>query len=468
VGRGFIAGFADHSYAATGDSVRLYISTDAPSFRVVAYRMGWYEGLGARAIWTSLSIPGRTQPQCPATPGTNMVSCDNWAPSLRLNITSTFVPGDYLLKLTSSSGSQAYVLVTIWDSSSTSAYLIMNRSLVEQGWNTYGGYSYYQGKGACVIDQQAYPPCNRARIVSFDRPFDGDGSSDFLDNEYPLVQFIERLGLDATYCTDICVSEHPSILTKHRAVVGLDHDETWTNSERKAVIEAFASGVNIAFLGAATLVRHARLQPSPLGPDREEVDFRNSSEDPVNGHGDPMEVTGNTWSSPPTSWDAASFVGVQYSGFMEPGQPNAPLVVYDASAWIFKGTGLATGQRVPDEIGSDIDHLDPAGQVPPNLQVLAHSPIPLSEAYTNQGKWGGYTYSDMVYYSDPKSQAGLFSSGNNIWIGTLSPCPASQVTCPQHLVERMTANLLWLFGQGPAGRLVPSVPNWRTVTPSGS
>jgi len=76
-GRGRIEGFADKNYAAVGDIVGLHVSTDARSFRVVAYRMGWYAGLGARQIWSSAVLPGHVQPACPVAAATNMVSCAN-------------------------------------------------------------------------------------------------------------------------------------------------------------------------------------------------------------------------------------------------------------------------------------------------------------------------------------------------------------------------------------------------------
>ncbi len=464
-GHGVIEGFATKTYAAVGDTVDLHVSTNVPSFQVTAYRMGWYQGLGARQIWNSAVLPGHVQPACPVAPSTNMVSCANWARSLTMVVTKDFVPGDYVLKLVGLGNAQSYVLLTIWDPSSTATYFVMNRSLVLQGWNTFGGYSFYQGKGPCILNSGPYPACNRARVVSFDRPSDANTFTDFIDNEYPLVQFMEEHGLDLTYCTDVCVSQHPSILLGHRALIGLDHDELWTNSERMAALNALHAGVNMAFLSAATLVRHARLQPSPLGQDREEVDYRNTSEDPLNGSGHPMEVTGNTWGSPPASWDASSFVGQIYSGFLEPGEPSAPLVVFDASAWIFRGTSLANGQSVPAVINSDIDHIDPSGPVPANLQVLAHSPIPLSKVYTNQGRWGDVTYSDMTYYTDPGSQGGVFDSGDNVWVGMLAPCAPSTRSCPSAMVRKMTGNLLWLFGQGPAGRFVPAKANWRGISP---
>jgi hypothetical protein len=35
-------------------------------------------------------------------------------------------------------------------------------------------------------------------------------------------------------------------------------------------------------------------------------------------------------------------------------------------------------------------------------------------------------------------------------------------------MRKLTGNVLRLFGQGPAGKLEPSEPNWSTVTPAGS
>jgi N,N-dimethylformamidase beta subunit-like, C-terminal len=466
---GYIEGFADKNYAAAGDSVDLYVSTNASSFGAVAYRMGWYHGKGARQIWSSSSVPGVVQPSCPVDASVNMVSCDNWSRSLTFSVTSAWVPGDYLLKLNGDGGQQAYVLLTVWDPASKATYLVMNRSLTEEAWNTYGGYDFYQGEGPCILDSDSYPVCNRARVVSFDRPTtDGNGSSDFLGNEYPLVRYSEQHGLDVTYATDITIDEHPNFVLQHRALLSLGHDEVWTYSEREAAETAFHQGVNMVFFGAAAVLRHARLQASPLGPDREEVDYRNSSEDPLNSGGDPTQVTGNTWSSPPTNLSETGFVGEVYAGYTLPGKSAVPFVVADASAWIFKGTGLQNGSSVPGVILSDIDHLDSGAQMPQNIEVLGHSPVPLSVAYTNQGQWGGNTYADATYYTDPTSHAGVFDSGTVNWINSIAECPGPNSACVSGPVGQITGNLMWLFGQGPAGNIQPSTANWQTITPPGS
>ena len=434
------------------------MTTTAPTFQAVAYRMGWYQGLGGRLVWASPEVTGRTQPPCQVTPGVNMVSCDNWSVSLRIPITAAFIQGDYLIKLIGSGHQESYIPLTIWDPHSTAAYLVVNRSLTEEGWNTYGGFSYYQGVGGCTLGQTgSYPPCNRARIVSFDRPYAaGNGASDFLANEYPLIRFMEQRGLDAAYVTDITLDAHPATILQHRALLSLGHDETWTYNERQGAQAAFQHGVNLVFFGAAAVLRHSRLQPSALGPDRQEVDYRDSSEDPLDRAGDPIQVTGNTWSSPPTNWSETGLVGEVYSGYLNPGS-TAPFVVADANAWIFKGTGLHRGSQIPGVLASDIDHLD--ASPPANIQVLGHSPVPLTSAYTNQGEWGGNTYSDMSYYTAPSRGAGVWDSGTVNWISALGTAQP---------LATITANLLWLFGQGPAGARIPSVPNWRTIEPAGS
>ena len=45
----------------TGQEFTLHVSTTASSFRVSAYRVGWYRGAQARLVWRSGEIRGRRQ-----------------------------------------------------------------------------------------------------------------------------------------------------------------------------------------------------------------------------------------------------------------------------------------------------------------------------------------------------------------------------------------------------------------------
>lgn len=464
-----IQGFATATEAQLGQSVNLYVNTTLASFHVEAYRMGWYQGLGARLIWTSPTFKGIAQPTCPLDTSVNMVACWNWKLSATMVVTSAFVPGDYLLKLVAGPKVASYILLTVWDPASTATYVVVNRSMVEQGWNTYGGYSFYAGRGGCIIDSSSYPVCNRARVVSFDRPYDtGDGSSDFLTNEYPLIQMMEREGLDVTYVTDITLSIDPAILSDHKVLLSLDHDESWTYTERLALQHAQANGLNAVFFGAAAMVRHVRLEPSIMGLNRQEVDFRNSGEDPLFAKGtDPNNVTGNTWESPPASWSPLSQIGVQYSGYLSP-NVFVPMVISDASSWVFKNTTLTNGSALANVIASDIDHVIASSAEPANVQVLAHSPIPTSAGTFSGTTWNGSSYSDMVYFTNPTSHAGTIDTGNNVWIGDLNRCTSAQTGCAAPALIQITNNILHVFGQGPAGLIEPATSNLASIFPAGS
>lgn len=455
-----IEGFADRTAARAGQTVTFYVSTTAPTYRVQAFRIGYYQGTGAHLVWTSRTLAGVDQPPCPVTPGVNMVACDNWSASFHLTVTTAWVQGDYLFKLEGSQGQQQYVPLTVWDPQARGTYLVKNDVLTWQAWNPFGGYDYYVGQGSCPPVH--YPLCSRARVVSFDRPYGyGQGAGDFVGNEYPLVRWMEKHGLDVSYATDVVVTEHPSFLLQQKTVLSLGHDECWDLRERDAIDAARQAGVNVVFFAASAILRHVRLEPSPLGADRQEVDYRNPAKDPLDGHGNPLEVTGNTWASPPASWPESPFVGESYGGFLEPGSPPAPLVVADAVPWLFGGTGLHDGSPVPGVLINDFDELGPAGTFPVDVQVLAHSPIPVGEVQTDLATSGGNAFSDVTYYTDPTSGAGVFDSGTNNWIPSLAACPAGGASCPASTLRRITGNLFHLFGQGPAGRLEPSQPNWQ-------
>jgi hypothetical protein len=456
-----IEGFADKTYAADGQTVRLYVSTPAASFHVEAYRMGYYGGAGARQVWRSPTNHGGVQRQCPRAPRTNLVSCARWHPSLFVRLTDDFVPGDYLFKLFGSGGQQSYVPLTVWDPHSHSAYLVKNDVFTWQAWNSYGGYDFYAGVGACPPG--VYPLCSRARVVSFDRPYaDARGAGDFFASERPLVEFIEQQGLDVSYVTDVTLVEHPGVLLQHKALLSLGHDECWDLRERRAAVAAEHRGVDLAFFGASAILRHVRVHPSRLGPNREVIDYRDPSEDPLNGHGDPLDVTANTWASPPARWAEDAFVGEGYVGFRRPETAPTPFVVADASAWIFAGTHAHNGTAVPGVIASDVDGFNP-GAHPAGLQILGHSPVPLAGSEANGRHWGPVYYSDMTYYTDPVGKAGVFDSGTNNWIAALAPCAPATRSCPAPFVRQVTGNLLRRFASGPAGAIAPSHANWRHI-----
>ncbi len=448
-----IMGYSNRPQATYGQRVDLYVSTTATSFVVQAYRMGYYQGKGARLVWTSKPIAGAVQPQCPASPPLYMVQC-NWTMSTSFVVTKAFVQGDYLLKLVGNQGQQSYVPLTVWDPSSHATYVVMNAVFTWQAFNPFGGYDLYQGGPP----GPGYPPPDRSRIVSFDRPYaNGNGSGGFLSIEYPLVRFMEQHGLDVTYWTDINLALNGQQLANHKALLSLGHDEEWSLRMRNNAVAAHAKGVNLAFFGASPILRKVRLAPSPLGPNLEMVNYRDPQADPLYGV-DNARVTQNWWGQPPANLPASTLVGDSYNGYNN--NQSFPLVVTDPNSWLYAGTGLKQGSTLPGLLYSDFDGYDPAKPNPSDVQILAHSPVVI-------GFSNAKMYADTTYWTGLKGKGGVFESGTNNWIAAMNPCAPGTSGCIAPEVDRMTGNLLKLFGSGPAGIAQPSVANTSTYYPQG-
>jgi hypothetical protein len=454
---GQLEGYADKVSATPGETVKLFVSTKDPGFHIEAYRIGYYGGLGARLVWKSSELPGRQQDPPQRDHETNMVEA-LWQPTLSVQLTSAFPPGVYLFKLVGDSGVQHYVPLTIRDDRSTAAFVVQNSVTTWQAYNLWGGYDLYEGKnGSGGSDFE-----HRARMVSFDRPYEmGAGSGDFLGNEFPLISLVESLGLDVTYWTDVDLHERAPQLLHHKALLTLGHDEYWSPEMRTGAEQARDQGVNLAFFGANAVFRKIRFEPSHLGSDRHEIDYKSAREDPENGVSS-KDVTVD-WRLAPISNPESTLIG----DFYECNPVKADMVVADPSTWVFAGTGLEKGDRLKNLIGPEYDRFDPSG--PKNVQIMARSPVNCH---------GKSSYSDMTYYAAP-SGAGVWASGTNWWISKLSEdcSPVSSTTtssittttfpstprgikktaiCPKQPVIDITENVLNLFGVGPAGSTQPS------------
>jgi hypothetical protein len=270
-----VEGFFDTVSATGGDEVRLYVSTTAATYHVEAYRMGWYQGLGARLIWSSGELQGRRQSPPTVESKTNMVDTQ-WVEPLPIEISTDFVPGCYLFKLVSSDGTARFVPLTIRDDTSRAAYLVMNAVTTWQAYNQWGGYSLYWG-----ATSQGQSFANRSRVVSFDRPYEVNGAPQFLAVELPLIHLVERLGLDLTYATNVDVHRAPDSVLAHKALVSTGHDEYYSKEMRTSLESARNQGINLAFLGANAIFRQIRYQDSPLGTNRREVCYKSAAEDPI-------------------------------------------------------------------------------------------------------------------------------------------------------------------------------------------
>ena len=428
-----IAGYADHISATPGETIKLFVKTKSPSFHVESYRLGHYQGLGGRLIWTSPEVASARQPRVTVDPATSMVRAP-WNESLQVPISSTWVQGTYLLKLVSSEGGQAYIPFVVRNDTSTADLVIQAEATTWQAYNRWGSYSLYKGPDGAFE--------TRSRAVSFDRPFGGRGAAGLL-HELPFVVLVERLGMDVTYWTDVDLHQQPELLANHSALVSLDHDEYYSTRMRDGLTAARSSGVNLAFLGGNAIYRHIRFEDSPLGPERVMVSYKTASEDPLLGVDD-AEVT-SSWRTGPLPRPESDILGAMYAC----AGAHADLVVDDADNWAFAGTGLADGGHIPGLVDMEYDRVFPEAPTPANIQILAHSPVLCK---------GVPDHADMTYYT-ARSKAGVLDASSQGWVKALR-CgdPIQAATCDARAV-RITQNILDAFSTGPAGVAHPSVPN---------
>ncbi len=435
-----IEGYASTVSVLPGQSFRLFVSTTAASFRVQAFRMGWYGGWQARQVWESRSVPGRVQAPARLTAATRMVTT-RWRPSLTVG-TKGWAPAAYLLRLDSSDGPERYVPLTVRSRSVTGKVVLLEDVTTWQAYNTWGGYDLYDGP---------HGSGDRSYAVSFDRPYDLTGAAKFLYFDQPPIALAESTGLPLAYETDVDLDEHPGLLAGARAVVSLGHDEYYSAAMRSAVLRARGGQTNFAFLGANAVYRHIRFAASALGPDRIEIAYKVARLDPEYGHDD--AATTQNWRDPPDPRPESVMTGA----FYECNPVSDAYVVYAPRSWIFEGTGVRRGTFFPGLVGPEYDRVNPAVPFPRPLQVLAHSPVTCE---------GHHSFSDSAYYTI-RSGAGVFASGTMRWVCAMRGpvCGHGVSVAAERFVDRATENLLRGFADGPAGRRHPAVDNLMSVRP---
>jgi hypothetical protein len=429
--------WCDHDSAQHGDTVTIYATTKAPTFVAEAFRFGYYGGATGRRIWqASAPVTGLHQAPPVVDAGTNMRSCAHWTPSFSVRITSDWTPGMYMFRLTGSDGGATFVPLTVLDRRKADL-LVVSAVTTWNAYNTYGGASLYGG------------PHGRSKVVTFDRPYDNSGSGHFFGGEFELVQMVESMGIDVAYTTNIDLHAHPEQIQQggYKAVVSLAHDEYFSVPMRSGLEAARDGGVNLVFLGANACFRRIRLEASPHGPHRLEVNYRVPREDPRYGKGDQELVTAN-WRAGPAADPECSLVGNYY----ESNPVLADMVVSQPDSWVLAGTGLAAGARFKSLVQNEYDRVTPeAPGTPRNIEVICHSPVVCN---------GHHSYSDVTYYTAP-SGAGVFATGTLWWERQLGPlCTHPDlVHTDQCHIRRITGNVLEAFLAGPAGVAHPSKPN---------
>ncbi|HLW01574.1 MAG TPA: N,N-dimethylformamidase beta subunit family domain-containing protein [Ktedonobacterales bacterium] len=426
-----IEAFTDPVSVNVGQTVHLYVSTMAPTYSLYVYRLGWYQGLGGRLMWSAPRVRGIRQPAPTVVRATRMVSCSTWRDPVALAIPTSWVSGIYLVKLVSSQGYLRYTTFTVRNDANQAPILVQSSVLTYQAYNDWGGYSLYLGLTA----PHKYSTARRSYVVSFDRPYaENAGLSDFASYEFDLVRWVEWMRYDVSYITDVDTDQNASLLLHHGLLLIAGHDEYWSTAMRAHVTAARDAGVSLAFFGGNDLYWHVRLQRSPLGPDREVVCYRVASLDPLAAKS-PAQAT-VTWGAAPLGQPASTLLGQTYGGIVA---GPVPLILGKGAQFLLTGTSLRVGEALPGLVSGEFDRVVPNAPAPATRVILASSPV------TCTGCPGGKSVANATLYTAP-SGAKVFDAGTFQWQWglddtTFFPASYGRFYSNVHF-QQLTANLI--------------------------
>src|SRR5262249_20860011 len=202
-----------------------------------------------------------------------------------------------------------------------------------------GGKSLYESNST---GPNTVAGTQRAVKVSFDRPYQDDGSGDLLLWEANFVGWAEHMGYDITYATDVDTPTNGAGLLAHKGSLAVGHDEYWSKEMFDAWEAARDSGHNLGFFGANAVYWQIRFEPSSSGvANRIMTCYKSIALDPVQG---------------PTTTDQfrnigrpeQTLVGVMYSALQD---ATYNYVVQNSSNWIYNGTGFRDGDSVGKLVG---------------------------------------------------------------------------------------------------------------------
>ncbi len=438
---GQLQGYASRTSVQPHGHITLYITSNYPAYNVDVYRMGWYDGDGARLIYSRHGLSGVKQPEPTVDPVTRMVE-DNWTPSLTLTVGNDWTTGAYLAKVSNTEGRGSYIPFVVREGRERAPIVFQSSVTTWQAYNIYGGHSLYYGESFNGGQTTAL----RSKVVSFDRPYGyGVGAADFLGLELPLVEWLERNGYDVGYATDIDTHEDPLLLAGRKAFLSLGHDEYWSTAMRAHVEEAINAGTNLAFFGANAIYRHIRFEHSPLGRDRHEVNYRSTS-DPIFDM-DRSETTVQ-WRDWPLDQPEDSVLGAMYE--CVPAHGDA--LVYDPLPWLFKGTNLQIGDSIKGIVGDEYDRVFPDETHPKRLWVLFRTPV----------RCGGATSVQDTTFSRFASGAGVFDAGTSRFMCVFAGCDDQAPAEPR--MQLLVKNLLDAFLAGKPPTIEPDPRPFTTET----
>ncbi|WP_328468563.1 DUF4082 domain-containing protein [Actinoplanes sp. NBC_00393] len=444
-----IQGFATDISVNAGSTINFKIATDAASYTIDVYRLGWYDGDGARKITPltpNLSV-ANSPDDCATNTQTAIFDCGGWAVSASWAVPAAQVSGVYIAKLRRpDTGGASHITFIVRNDASTSDLFFQTSDATWQAYNLYGGADFYEGGEN-----------GRAYKLSYNRPFATRGAMegrDFLFSaEYPMLRFLERNGYDISYTTNVDSDRRGQLIQNHKVFITNGHDEYWSAAQRAHVEAARDAGVHLAFFSGNDVYWRTRWEPSTAGPTtqfRTLVCYKETWSD--TDELDPTAEWTGTWRDPRFSPPANgggnpenALIGTAYMA----NSTDLPMTVPAAQGKyrLWRETtvaGLSSGMATlaPHTVGYESNEDLDNGFRPAGLIRLSTTVGPTPEYLLDFGKQvaPGTTTHSMTLYRAP-SGALVFSAGTIQWSWGLDTYHDGAVAPVDERMQQATINL---------------------------
>lgn len=428
-----IEGYAGRQSVRAGDALEFFVSTNpASGFVIDIYRLGYYQGRGGRHLRRLGPFKGQVQPTPPV--GEQRLRECQWEPCTTLRIPKEWPSGVYLGKLSGVEHRYQSYCVFIVRDDRPADFLFQCSDNTWQAYNAWpDSYSLYHN------DRKDRRVLVSGVKVSFDRPYGkyvqifdnplSQGSGEFLLWEFPLAFWMEQHGYDVTYCSNSDVHNDVKCLTRCKAFLSVGHDEYWSRQQYDHVMQAVREGVNCIFLSGNTCCFVA-----PFFASSRKAANRIITRAGRYGGIRPNEKAYMA-DLPVEAPNEATLIGAQT---VSPFNGSGDWIVTRPEHWLFAGTGMRKGDRIPGLVGWEF-HGDPADI--PGLEVVAEGPT------SNSGdRETRYT---ATIYPGPKNNF-VFNASTIFWSQGLSAPPGhmpphshyGRPHGPDPRVQRITRNVL--------------------------
>lgn len=441
---GSIQGFTTEFSVNRGDDVHFKVDTSATAYSIDIYRIGWYQGLGARRVATvapTAPLP-QAQPECLYDADRGLDDCGNWSESASWN-TAGALSGVYVAVLRrADTGGTGHVYFVVREDGRASQVLFQTNDETWQAYNFFGRSLYGAAFGG-----------KRARAVSYNRPFVTlSPTLQFFSDQYPMIRFLERNGYDVTYLGGVDVARRPAELRLHRVFVSAGHDEYWSGDQRAGVEAALDAGVNLAFFSGNESFWKTRWEPSTDGtatPFRTLVCYKETLD---GAKTDPSPQWTGTWRdarfSPPADGGRPEYAltGTSYR-VNGPRSDAITVPAADGRMRLWRNTSIATqaaggtATLAPGTLGYEWDDTPDGPGRPPGLVDLSTTTVAITDGkyLLDEGAtYGNGTATHHLTIHRAPSGALVFGAGTVQWSWGLDDASGSQ----DPRMQQATVNVL--------------------------